>query len=117
MSKSWEDDPSVDAFGEGTPEGPKVPLQKRFGLASGGAGQSRPSNNVFDHINLQPAASGGKYLRTTGASGSAHTSAVRSRIGVRSDAPEERVSTGDDESNLILIVSLLNIDPFSPHSA
>jgi hypothetical protein len=101
MSNSWVDDPSVDAFGEGTPEGQKLPFKRKFGLASEGAGQSRLSENVFDSIGLQPAASGGRYARSTGVTGSAHASAVRSRLGVRSDAPEERVSTGDDESNLI----------------
>jgi hypothetical protein len=116
MSKSWVDDP-LDVFGEGSPEGQQVSVKKKFGLASLGAEQSRHSNNVFDNISLQPVASGGSYGRTTGVFGSAHTSAVRNRLAVKSDAPEERVSTGDNESNLILIVSLLNIDSFSPQSA
>jgi hypothetical protein len=100
MSSGWEDS-SLDAFGEGTPEGPKVLPKPKFGLASEQAGKSRLNTHAFDNIGIQPVASGGKYSRSTGVPGSIHANTVRNRLPVKCDAPEEKVSTGNDESNLI----------------
>ena len=100
MSSGWEDS-SLDAFGEGTPEGPKVLPKPKFGLASEQAGNARLITRAFDNIVIQPVESGGKYSRSTGVPGSIHANNVRNRLAAKCDAPEEKVSTGNDGSNLI----------------
>lgn len=96
MSNSWDEN-SQDVFEEGTPEHPAVQNKRKFGLASRVTGKF----SAFDDIALKPTASNGRYGRLAGATGSAHASAVRSRLGVQNDMPEEKVSTGDDDSSLI----------------